>query len=76
MSEFKSPLEQKPDYVVCICWGVMYSEIISKMDVLISILCRKSLWLVLDVLAASKKYTKYCKKLLSVNRLTWLWKLF
>lgn len=28
MSEFKSPLEQKPDYVVCICWGVMYSEIL------------------------------------------------
>lgn len=28
MNEFKSPLEQKPDYVVCICWGVMYSEIV------------------------------------------------
>lgn len=28
MSEYKSLLEQKPDYVVCICWGVMYSEIV------------------------------------------------
>jgi bacterioferritin-associated ferredoxin len=28
MNDFKSPLEQKPDYVVCICWGVMYSEIV------------------------------------------------
>lgn len=28
MSEYKSPLEQKPDYLVCTCWGVMYSEIV------------------------------------------------
>lgn len=28
MNDFKSPLEQKPDYLVCICWGVMYLEIV------------------------------------------------
>ena len=28
MNNFKSPLEQKPDYVVCTCMGVMYSEIL------------------------------------------------
>ncbi len=28
MNEPKSPLEQKPDYLVCICYGVMYSEIV------------------------------------------------
>jgi bacterioferritin-associated ferredoxin len=24
---YKSPLESKPDYLVCTCFGVMYSEI-------------------------------------------------
>lgn len=28
MNEMQSPLEQKPDYLVCICYGVMYSEIV------------------------------------------------
>ena len=28
MNEYKSPLEQKPDYLVCTCWGVMYNEIV------------------------------------------------
>ncbi len=28
MNDYKSPLEQKPDYLVCTCWGVMYSEIV------------------------------------------------
>ena len=28
MSDTKSPLENRPDYVVCTCMGVMYSEII------------------------------------------------
>jgi NAD(P)H-nitrite reductase large subunit len=32
MSEFKSPLEQKPDYLVCICYGVMYSEIVQAIN--------------------------------------------
>ena len=27
MSEIKSPLSQRPDYLVCTCFGVMYSEI-------------------------------------------------
>ena len=27
MNSLKSPLEQKPDYVVCTCMGVMASEI-------------------------------------------------
>lgn len=27
MNDFKSPLSQKPDYLVCTCFGVMYSEI-------------------------------------------------
>ncbi|MCX5921832.1 MAG: (2Fe-2S)-binding protein [Candidatus Dependentiae bacterium] len=27
MSDFKSPLGQRPDYLVCTCFGVMYSEI-------------------------------------------------
>ncbi len=29
MNDYKSPLEQKPDYLVCTCWGVMYSEIVA-----------------------------------------------
>ena len=28
MNDTQSPLEQKPDYLVCICYGVMYSEIV------------------------------------------------
>ena len=28
MNEYKSPLEEKPDYLVCTCWGVMYSDIV------------------------------------------------
>lgn len=32
MSEFKSPLSQKPDYLVCTCFGVMYSEICQAID--------------------------------------------
>jgi bacterioferritin-associated ferredoxin len=28
VTDFKSSLEEKPDYLVCICWGVMYSEIV------------------------------------------------
>lgn len=27
MADIKSPLEQKPDYLVCTCMGVMASEI-------------------------------------------------
>ena len=27
MTNYKSPLLQKPDYLVCTCMGVMYSEI-------------------------------------------------
>jgi len=27
MSEYKSALSRKPDYLVCSCMGVMYSEI-------------------------------------------------
>lgn len=29
MDNGKSLLEQKPDYLVCTCWGVMYSDIIA-----------------------------------------------
>lgn len=29
MNSVKSPLEQRPDYLVCTCWGVMYSEIVN-----------------------------------------------
>lgn len=28
MKNIKSLLEQKPDYIVCTCWGVLYSEIV------------------------------------------------
>ena len=28
MNEYKSPLQQRPDYLVCTCLGVMYSDII------------------------------------------------
>lgn len=28
MNDYKSPLEEKPDYLVCTCWGVMYTEIV------------------------------------------------
>jgi bacterioferritin-associated ferredoxin len=29
---FKNLLEHKPDYLVCVCMNVMYSEIIAAMD--------------------------------------------
>ena len=32
MDDFKSPLEQKPDYLVCTCWAVMYSDIIEAIE--------------------------------------------
>lgn len=32
MNEYKSPLSQKPDYLVCTCFGVMYSEICQAID--------------------------------------------
>lgn len=28
----KSLLEKKPDYLVCVCMGIMYSDIISAID--------------------------------------------
>jgi assimilatory nitrate reductase catalytic subunit len=28
MDDYNSLLEQKPDYLVCTCWGVMYSDIV------------------------------------------------
>ena len=28
MSDYKSPLDSKPDYLVCTCMGVMYSDIV------------------------------------------------
>ena len=27
MQNYKSPLHERPDYLVCTCFGVMYSEI-------------------------------------------------
>lgn len=32
MEDYTSPLEQKPDYLVCTCMGVMYSEIMSAIE--------------------------------------------
>ncbi|HZW61462.1 MAG TPA: (2Fe-2S)-binding protein [Candidatus Babeliales bacterium] len=32
MSEYKSPLTQKPDYLVCTCMGVMYSDIVKAIE--------------------------------------------
>lgn len=32
MSALKTPLEQKPDYLVCTCMGVMYSDIVTAID--------------------------------------------
>lgn len=29
---FKNLLEQKPDYLVCVCMGIMYSEIIAAIE--------------------------------------------
>ncbi len=32
MDDKKSPLAQRPDYLVCTCMGVMYSEICEAID--------------------------------------------
>lgn len=32
MSSYESPLALKPDYLVCTCMGVMYSEICSAIE--------------------------------------------
>lgn len=32
MSDYKSPLDSKPDYLVCTCMGVMYSDIVEAIE--------------------------------------------
>ena len=32
MNNYKSPLLQRPDYLVCTCMGVMYSDIVHAID--------------------------------------------
>jgi NAD(P)H-nitrite reductase large subunit len=29
MDDHKGLIEHKPDYLICTCWGVMYSEIVA-----------------------------------------------